>query len=151
MRLDFTAEELDRFRDDGGIEAIKAPDPRRRAQPGELALGELAGRKYPGIAKLVAIDFPLENLPRLPIADAAHRRQARPQRVAFAQRTQLFDEPHFQHRIEAFLDAPMQRAAIGRNERELDEAEGEDCGLSSLEQLRHRHTAHPKDLERRLD
>src|SRR2546428_11253435 len=94
MRLDFTADELDRFRDDGGIEAIKAPDPRRRAQPGELALGELARRKYPAIAQLVAIDFPLEKLPRLPIADAAHRRQARPQRVAFAQRTQLFDEPH---------------------------------------------------------
>src|SRR5713226_2130678 len=94
-RFSFTAEEVDRFRRDGRVEAIEALDPRRRSEPGELALGELARRKYPSIAQLVSIDFSLEKLPRLPISGAAHRRQAWPQRVAFAQRTQLLDEPSF--------------------------------------------------------
>src|SRR5438128_6880727 len=134
-RLDFTSDELDRFRDDGGVEAIEAPDPRRRSEPGELTLGELARREYPAIAQLVAIDFSLEKLPRLAIPDAAHRRQARPQCVAFAQRAQLLDESPFKHRVETFLDAPMQRAPIGRNERKLDEAEGKRCRLCLPEQL----------------
>src|SRR6266568_605948 len=150
-RFNFTADEGDRFRRDGKVETIEAPYLRRRSEPGELALGELARRKYPAIAQFVAIDLSLEKLPYLPISDAAHRRQARPQRVAFAQRTQLLDEPAFKHRVEAFFDASMQRAAIGRNESEFDEAEGEGRRFSSPEQLRHRLSTDPKDLECPLD
>src|SRR6266571_5319341 len=113
-RFNFTADEGDRFRRDGKVETIEAPYLRRRSEPGELALGELARRKYPAIAQFVAIDLSLEKLPYLPISDAAHRRQARPQRVAFAQRTQLLDEPAFKHRVEACVDA----ARRDRTERE---------------------------------
>src|SRR6266571_251296 len=73
-RFNFTADEGDRFRRDGKVETIEAPYLRRRSEPGELALGELARRKYPAIAQFVAIDLSLEKLPRLPISDAAHRR-----------------------------------------------------------------------------
>src|SRR6266571_3053998 len=115
-RFNFTADEGDRFRRDGKVETIEAPYLRRRSEPGELALGELARRKYPAIAQFVAIDLSLEKLPRLPISDAAHRGQARPQRVALPQCAQLLDEPFFEHCLEACFDAPMQRAAVGWHE-----------------------------------
>ena len=53
----------------------------RRAQPGELALGELARGGDAALAQRVCVDLAVEELPRLAIADAAHRRHRRRQRV----------------------------------------------------------------------
>ncbi len=56
----------------------------------------------------------VEVLPHLPVADAAHRRQAEMQVTARAQPAHLVDQAAGQHRIESFRDAA--RAATARSD-----------------------------------
>ncbi len=72
------------------------------------------------------------------------------QRVALPQRDELFDEAVGEHLLEPRLDAPMQRRAVARHERDLHQAEGWGA-LASADELRHRHARRVPDLERALD
>ena len=66
--------------------------PRHRAQPGQLALGELARRRGRARAASAVEVAGVERRPRLAIADGAHRRQVGMQVAARAQRAHLVDE-----------------------------------------------------------
>ena len=75
------------------------------AQPGELALGQLAGREDGAVAEFVHRGRAIQVLPRLSITDRAQRRQfercgMRLELRNRAQRTHLIEEPVFEHRID---------------------------------------------------
>src|SRR5207249_1459371 len=105
-------------------ETVEARHRLHRLQSGELALGELARCGYAAVAHLFHADFSLEVLPRLAVADAAHRGQVGPQRIAFPERAQLLHQSSLEHRVEAFFDPPVQLTAVRRLERDFDWAEG---------------------------
>jgi len=54
-------------------EAVDHRQPVHRAQPGELALGKLAGGVDAALAQFRFGDASFEEFPGLPVADAAHR------------------------------------------------------------------------------
>ena len=64
------------------------------------------------------VDRAVDEFPRLPVADAAHRRQLRRQRIPFAQPAQLVDQPGCEHRVEAMRDRVVQRARDRRQQRD---------------------------------
>ena len=94
---------------------------RRRAEPGELAFRELARRGDARRPQRRGIDAAVEELPGLPVADAAHRRQIGVQRVARAQCRELVDEARGEHGVEAFARSSACSAArSGGHERDRD-------------------------------
>jgi len=48
---------------------------RHAAQPGDLALGQLARRSKASLAQCISSDFPIQHLPGLPVAHTAHAGQ----------------------------------------------------------------------------
>jgi len=93
---------------------------RRRAQPGELALGELARGVDAPLAQFGLGDFSVQELPYLPVADAAHRSQAGAQPLGPCRAGQQHQpEQHHGKRVgllqEAVVVAPVERV---RHERE---------------------------------
>ncbi|CAM2152120.1 hypothetical protein PT2222_270122 [Paraburkholderia tropica] len=125
-----------------------------RAQPRELALAELARGEHALVAHRVVVDVAVEILPRLPIADAAHRRQIRVEVAACAQHLHLVDQTRREHCVEALLDAPVQHRAVRRFERDGHEAVARGLVVAARrrgQQRRHRLPGQHPDFERALD
>src|SRR5690348_16143900 len=71
-----------------------------RAQPRELALGELPCRGDGALAERRRIKLAFEISPRMAVTDAAHRRQLRAEGIPAPQLAQLVDQARLQHRVE---------------------------------------------------
>src|SRR5258706_15472704 len=119
------------------------------AQPGELALGGLAGSGDAAVAQLVLAESALEKFPDLPVARRAHARQRRMQGKAGFQGTHLADEPRGEHRIEARSNVRVKLRSL-RHERERLERERQWRVLAELD-LRQRLAGQLPDLERALN
>ena len=87
--------------------------------------------------------------PRLPVADAPHRRQVGTEIATRTQRLHLVEKAMRQHRVEAFLDAPMQSRAVLRQQ--CDHGQRELGAVLCNVQARHRHAGHLEHLECALD
>ena len=91
------------------------------AKPRDLALGELPGREDRAFPERGGIRRALKMLPGLAVADGAERREVRSEIAAPAQRAYFVEEPRGEHRVETRGNALMQRSAIARHERELED------------------------------
>ena len=125
---------------------------RRRPQPGQLPLGELARGGDAAFAQLRDVDGAVQILPRLTIADAAHRRQRRAERVALPQAAQFVDQSGIEHGLETQRDGRVQLRAVGRNQRDREgRTERPGRGFAPALQHRKRLPAQPVHFERALD
>ncbi len=126
---------------------------RQAAQPGELALGELAGRRRAALVQL-AVEAAVERRPGLPVADGAHRGQPGVQVAPRAQPAHLVDEAGVEHGPKAQVDAPPQPLAVGRLQRDQRRVRKRLCrgDRAAVAQVRRqRHAADAVHLERALD
>src|SRR5690606_6867271 len=94
----------------GGIEPARIELP---AQPGELALGELARRGDPPLPQFPDVALPVEVFPGLAVAHRTDGREVERCRMAAqlrqgAQRPHLVEETRGKHRVEAPGDPPVQ-------------------------------------------
>ena len=126
---------------------------RHRAQPRQLALAQLARGEDALVAHRGVVRRAVEILPRLPVADTAHRRHVETQVAARAQALHFIDETGREHRVEARGDPRVQYAAVGRLQRDRHEAVGRRLVLRARrgEQRRHRLAGQREHFERALD
>jgi hypothetical protein len=101
---------------------------RHAAQPGQLALGQLAGGGDAAFAQLASgSPAAVQRLPGLAVAHAAHRRQVGVQVAARAQRAHLVQQARRQHGVKALGDALMQPGAVLRLQRKSGQGGDSAC------------------------
>ena len=89
---------------------------KRRSQPRELPLGELAGREDAATHCLVQREFPVKIGPKLPIAHCANRRMIGGEITARAKRGHLVEKTKLHHFVESLFEALVQSDAICRHQ-----------------------------------
>ena len=132
----------------GGVKTCEG----QRAQPGELAFGQLAGGGDALIEQLLLIDYAVDEFPRLAVADAAHRGQFGVQRIVVAQGPHLIDQAGSEHLPETFGDPLMQAGAVGRIKRQIEQViRGRRAAGRFGKQFGERATGQADEFERALD
>ena len=85
-------------------------------RPGELALGVMAGLELRALRRLGEREASFEMRDEMPDPMRPHHRQRRIE-AALDERRRLVERARFEHRVEAGVDAPIERVAV-RGEKE---------------------------------
>ena len=92
------------------------------AQPGQLALGELARGSDAALDERIHVELAVQVFPRLPIADRAHRRMAGAEAGPRAQPSHFVHEAALEHVAETLRDTLVQHGAVAGPHHELQHA-----------------------------
>src|SRR3989338_2426447 len=98
------------------LQAIESGNPFHAAQPSQLPLRQLARGGDAFLAQLRQIEFSVQVLPSLAIADTAHRRQGRIERIIPPQLLHLVEQALRQHNVETLGNALVQHGTVARQQ-----------------------------------